>query len=72
MRKWMKEKRMEIGLTQQNVADSIGISKQYYQQIENGKRQKDLCTSLIMGIADCFKISAVDVVNFEKENGLNT
>lgn len=65
MRSWMKEKREELGLTQQNVADSIGISKQYYQLIEKGQRQKKLNTLIIMNLATCFGISAIDIVNFE-------
>ena len=67
MRDWMKQKREEKSLTQQNVADKLGISKQYYQFIESGKRQKDLCSSLILGLADCFGMSPIDVVNKEKE-----
>lgn len=67
MRTWMKEKRIELGLTQQNVADCIGVTKQYYQLIEGGKRQKDLCSSLVMSIAKCFNISPIDVVNKESE-----
>ena len=67
MRGWMKSKREELGLTQQSVADKLGVSKQYYQLIEKGERQSDLCVSLIMGLATCFNMSAVDIVNFENE-----
>ena len=67
MRTWMKEKRIELGLTQQNVVDCIGVTKQYYRLIEGGKSQKDLCSSLVMSIAKCFNISPIDVVNKESE-----
>ena len=50
MRKWMKEKREELKLTQQSVANEIGVSKQYYQLIESGKRQQDLCSSILMAL----------------------
>ena len=67
MREWMKEKRTELGLTQQNVADRIGVTKQYYQLIESGKRQKDLCSSLVMNLSSCFNMSPIDIVNRESE-----
>ena len=67
MRNWMKERRLECGLTQQSVAKSIGISKQYYQQIENNVRQQDLNSSLIMGLAQVFNMSAIDIVNQESK-----
>ena len=37
LRDYLKELRESKGLSQQNVADSIGITRQYYQQIENGE-----------------------------------
>lgn len=67
MRDWMKKKREELNLTQQSVADSIGVSKQYYQLIESDKRQQDLCTSLIMSLANCFNMSAIEIVNLEND-----
>lgn len=32
----IKEIRKELGLTQQEMADSIGVSKQYFSKVENG------------------------------------
>ena len=68
MRAWMKEKRVKLNLTQQYVAKKLGITKQYYQQIECGQRQKDLATTLVMGLAACFKMSPVEIANKEMEN----
>lgn len=51
--------RLAKGLTQQEVADSAGISREYYNQIENGARTpkldhiKTICTAL--GIAESIK-----------------
>ena len=67
MRTWMKKKREELGMTQQNVADSLGVSKQYYQLIETNKRQCDLCSSLIMNLANCFGMSAIEIVDLENQ-----
>ncbi len=41
MRKNLKEARQEAGMTQQQVADGIGISLVYYQKIEHGSRTGD-------------------------------
>lgn len=37
-RKTLKEARIAKGMTQQQVADKIGISLVYYQKIEDGSR----------------------------------
>ena len=34
----LKKARREAGMTQQQMADKLGISRRYYQQIEDGSR----------------------------------
>ncbi len=41
MRKNLKEARQKAGMTQQEVADKLGISLVYYQKIEQGSRTGD-------------------------------
>lgn len=41
MRKILKEARMAAGMTQQKVADQVGISHTYYAKIEAGERTGD-------------------------------
>lgn len=41
MREKLREARKEAGMTQQKVADAIGISLVYYQKIEQGTRNGD-------------------------------
>ncbi len=41
MRKNLRQARKEKGLTQQKMADLLGISLRYYQQIEAGDRTGD-------------------------------
>lgn len=41
MRKNLKEARKAAGLTQQQMADKIGISLRYYQNLEAGERNGD-------------------------------
>lgn len=43
------EKRKEIELTQQEMAKKIGVSRQYYNDIENGKRQPSVGTAKKIG-----------------------
>ena len=67
MRSWLKTLREKEGLSQQIVAKSLGISKQYYQMIEAGIRAKDLDTSIIMGLSAVFNVSAVEILKFEQD-----
>lgn len=41
MREKLKKARLEAGLTQQKMADHLGITLNYYQKIEAGERQGD-------------------------------
>lgn len=41
MRETLKKARQDAGLTQQNMADRLGISLRYYQNIETGDRTGD-------------------------------
>lgn len=41
MRETLRKARKEKGLTQQSVADHLGISLVYYQKIEQGSRTGD-------------------------------
>lgn len=41
MRAVLKQARIDKGMTQQEVADSLGISVRYYQRIEAGERTGD-------------------------------
>lgn len=38
MRKWLEAKRNKKGFTHQEVANLVGIKRQYYGMIENGYR----------------------------------
>lgn len=37
-RDWLIRERQLLGLTQSEVAENVGISRVYYNQIENGER----------------------------------
>ena len=67
MRRYLIELRNEHGYSQQYVADKLNISRQYYQMIESGERQKKMDISLASSIATLYGISVMDVEKFEKE-----
>lgn len=54
MRKKLKDARNKSGLTQQKVADYLGISLRYYQNIESGDRNGDF--EIWDNLEDLFKI----------------
>ena len=49
MRKTLKDARQKVGMTQQQMADRLGISLVYYQKIEAGDRTGDfqICDDLV-------------------------
>lgn len=66
MREYLKKLRQEAGLTMLNVADAFGISKQYYEMIESGERQRKMDVTMISKIADLFGVSVETVVAEER------
>lgn len=67
MRKWLKNLRNQHKYSQQNVAEYLGITRQYYRLIETGERQKDLNLSLINKIAELFNVSVEYIVEQESK-----
>ena len=46
LNKIIKEKREELKLTQEEVAQAIGITRNYFSDIENGRYQPSFNTSI--------------------------
>lgn len=67
MRDWMKEKRIERGLTQKQVAEKLGITESYYSFIEAGTRQKRLDIAFAMQLASLFDLQLDKIVELESE-----
>ena len=63
--KHLKELRQNKGVTQQHIADLLGISRGAYTNIENGKRQPAFDT--VSTLADYFDVT-VDYLLGRKEN----
>ena len=64
----LKRRRKELGLTQTEVADAIGIQLQQYQMFEYGTR-KVSTSSMILGVRLCaaLELKPYELV-FEKES----
>lgn len=67
MRQYLVDLRVQHGLSQQDVANRLGISRQYYQMIENGERQKNLALSLASSFAVLYGVSVMDIEHHEME-----
>lgn len=57
IRKNIKKYRREKNLTQQDLADLVGISRQYITDIENENRNKHITIAILGRIADSLNIS---------------
>lgn len=66
MREYLKKLRKEKGYTMQVTADKLGISKQYYQSIEVGKRQQNMDITLAVKLSDIFGISIQTLIEEEQ------
>lgn len=67
MREYLKQLRTEMGMTMQDVADAFGMTRQYYEMIESGDRQKKMDFSLVTKISDLFGISMEKIAEYEQE-----
>ena len=64
----LKKRRKELGMTQSDVADAIGVQLQQYQMFEYGTR-KVSTSSMILGLRLCaaLELKPYELV-FEKES----
>lgn len=65
MREYLKSLRKERGLSMQDVANKIGISRQYYHLIELGERQKKMDITLVKRIANVFGVPLETIIAYE-------
>ena len=65
MRVCLKKIREDRGYTQKEVAAGVGISEEYYQMIEAGKRQKRMDVTLATRLATFLKCDIADVIEDE-------
>ena len=64
-RQYLIDLRKSKNESQQEVADSIGISRQYYSFIESGERQKQMDITLATRLARHFSVDISFIVSRE-------
>lgn len=67
MRSWLRQLRKEKNLSQQNMADIMGITKASYNFIETGRRMPDLKLSIAVKISEIFNISLDEIKKQEEK-----
>lgn len=67
MRLWLKKLRNNKQLSQQELATALDISQNYYSNIENGERQKQLSLPLVVRIAEIFGVSVEWIADQERQ-----
>lgn len=65
LRNYLVAARDRAAMTPQDVAQRLGISVLYYQQIENGERQLHLDPSLVGGLSAALNIPVLEIVHHE-------
>lgn len=68
MREWLKKKRKDANLTQRAIAGKLGVSQNYYSEIENGCKQADLNLSIVTNLSEILGVT-VDYI-IQQENAL--
>lgn len=67
MRKYLRKRREELALSQKDVAKKLGISQNYYCDIENLERQQDMKASILIKLSEILKIPASDMLAEERK-----
>lgn len=67
MREYLKQLRTDRNMTMQDVADAFGITRQYYEMIESGERQRKMDFTLVTKISALFGISMERIAEYEQE-----
>ena len=65
LREYLKRIREEKGLTQQYIAEKLGISQNYYCDIENGVRQKELKVNILTKLSQVMDVPIETLVSEE-------
>ena len=66
----IRQKRDELKLTQDYIADELGIAQRTYSDLENGKTQ-NLRVSHLVKLAEIFKTSISDLLGIEDTKYVN-
>lgn len=67
MRMWLKKLRDERNMTQQQIANDMSMTQQYYHLIENGDRQQDMGLSIMEGLSNVLNVPIQIIIDAEKD-----
>ncbi|WP_313132585.1 helix-turn-helix domain-containing protein [Anaerocolumna sp.] len=67
MRIYLKHARKALGLTQEDVANALGISQNYYCDIENSERQKEIKVPFLIKLSTVLQIPIDKMLSEEKK-----
>ncbi len=65
LRQYLVDLREQRNETQQDVANVLGVSRQYYAMIENAQRQKNLDLMVMTSLAQHFGMSLAAIAKKE-------
>lgn len=66
MRKWLKDLRVEKGLTMKELGGKLHISESYYCAIESGDRQKNMDVAIAVGLAEAFGVPISRIIELDR------
>ena len=67
VRQYLKKLREEKGLTQQMVAEKMGIGQSYYSDIELAVKQTDMSLSTMQKLSEVFGVPITQIIEEEKK-----
>lgn len=66
-REYLKKLRESQNMSMQETADRVGITRQYYQLIEAGERQKKMDITLVIALSNIFGITVEQIISHEEK-----
>lgn len=67
MREWLGPARMAKGMTAEEMAEALGISANYYYQIESGRRQRRMDITLLSKLSVILGLPLGRVIDYEMQ-----
>ena len=66
VRNYLKKIRLAKNMSQQYVAELIGISQQYYAFIETGQRQLDMSLTIAKALSEALDVPLKEILRHEE------
>ena len=67
LREYLKKLRQDMRMSQQAVADKMGVYQSYYNMIETGERQADMSLSVMQRLAAVFSVPVEYILEQESK-----